>query len=102
MIDLVTPAETLVLDPAVVFAYRRHTQSASAASLLTGRRLRDERRYYASPPRRWRPGWDRAARAARLRWTSRLARAEACCPPRSARATRAAVRAVVGHAFGRD
>ena len=47
VIDMVAAGETLVLDPAVCFSYRRHTESASSASLLNGRRLPDERRYYA-------------------------------------------------------
>ena len=40
--------ETLVVDPTVCFSYRRHTQSASASSLLHGSRFSDERRYYAA------------------------------------------------------
>ncbi len=61
VVDLVTEGATLVLDPTVVFEYRRHTQSASATSLLTGRRLRDERRYYAIAARQMEAlGWDRA------------------------------------------
>ena len=47
VIDMVAAGETLVLDPAVCFSYRRHTESASSTSLLHGRRLPDERRYYA-------------------------------------------------------
>lgn len=73
VIDMAAAGEKLVLDPAVVFSYRRHTGSASATSLLHGRRLADERRYYDSAAEQMRAlGWKRAARTARLRWTSRL------------------------------
>ena len=59
--------------PEVCFSYRRHPSSASATSLLHGRRLPDERRYYAEAAEQMRArGWRRAARTARLRWTSRL------------------------------
>ena len=93
MIDMVAAGETLVLDPAVCFSYRRHTESASSTSLLHGRRLPDERRYYAEAAAQMQAhGWRRAARTARLRWTSRLhaltllpdAAARALGPPRAA------------------
>ena len=73
VIDMVAAGESLVLDPTVCFSYRRHTESASSASLLHGRRLPDERRYYADAASQMRArGWHRAALTARLRWTSRL------------------------------
>lgn len=73
VIDMVAAGETLVLDPAVCFSYRRHTESASSTSLLHGRRLPDERRYYAEAAAQMQAhGWRRAARTARLRWTSRV------------------------------
>ncbi len=73
VIDMVAAGETVVLDPAVCFSYRRHTESASSTSLLHGRRLPDERRYYAEAAAQMQAhGWRRAARTARLRWTSRV------------------------------
>jgi glycosyltransferase involved in cell wall biosynthesis len=73
VVDMVAAGETMVLDPTVCFSYRRHTGSASSTSLLHGRRLPDERRYYAEAADQMRAhGWRRAARTARLRWTSRL------------------------------
>ncbi len=99
VIDLVVDGATLVLDPAVVFEYRRHTQSASATSLLTGRRLRDERRYYGIAARQMDAlGWRRAGRAARLRWTSRL-HGLSLLPAALGTRKAAAVRTVVGHAI---
>ena len=62
VIDMVAAGETLVLDPAVCFSYRRHTASASSASLLKGSRLPDERRYYAEAAAQMRArGWRRAS-----------------------------------------
>lgn len=73
VVDMVAAGERLVLDPEVRFSYRRHTESASATSLIHGRRLPDERRYYAEAAAQMAArGWPRAARTARLRWTSRL------------------------------
>jgi glycosyltransferase involved in cell wall biosynthesis len=73
VVDMAVGGESLVLDSEVVFAYRRHTESASSASLLTGRRLPDERTYYAQAVDQMAArGWPKARRAARLRWTSRL------------------------------
>jgi glycosyltransferase involved in cell wall biosynthesis len=73
VIDMVASGESLLLEPTVCFSYRRHTESVSAASLFSGRRFADERAYYASAVTQMTTrGWPRAARAARLRWTSRL------------------------------
>lgn len=73
VIDMTAAGETLALDRTVGFAYRRHTASASASSLLHGSRFADERRYYRDAAAQMaRLGWNRAARTARLRWTSRL------------------------------
>jgi glycosyltransferase involved in cell wall biosynthesis len=73
IMDMVVAGETMVLDPVVCFSYRRHTSSLSSSSLLEGSRLPDEQRYYADIAAQLRAlGWHRAARTARLRWTSRL------------------------------
>ncbi|KRF36528.1 glycosyltransferase [Nocardioides sp. Soil805] len=73
VIDMTAAGETLALDRAVGFAYRRHTASASSSSLLHGSRFADERRYYRDAADQMSAlGWRRAARTARLRWTSRL------------------------------
>ena len=73
VVDMTAAGETLALDRHVGFAYRRHTASASSSSLLHGSRFADERRYYRDAARQMAElGWSRAARTARLRWTSRL------------------------------
>lgn len=58
-------------DPA--FEYRRHSASASSYTASDGTRFLEERDFYRSMTERLRAaGWKRAARAARVRATSRL------------------------------
>lgn len=101
LIDMTAAGESLVLDPAVCFSYRRHTRSASATSLLHGNRFSDERRYYASAAEQMaQRGWTRAARTARLRWTSRL-HAVTLLPTALKQRQRTAVRSLLAHATER-
>jgi len=101
LIDMTAAGESLVLDPTVCFSYRRHTQSASATSLLHGNRFSDERRYYAAAAEQMaQRGWTRAARTARLRWTSRL-HAVTLLPTAVRRRERSAVRTLLDHATER-
>lgn len=73
LVDMAAAGDTLLVVPDTVFSYRRHSGSASSASLLHGRRLGDERTYYDSAAEQMRAhGWTRAERVARTRWTSRL------------------------------
>lgn len=101
LIDMTAAGESLVLDPTVCFSYRRHTQSASASSLLQGNRFSDERRYYATA-REQMAGldWRRAARTARLRWTSRL-HAVTLLPTAVRQRRGSAVRSLLDHALER-
>ena len=101
LIDMTAAGETLVLDPAVSFSYRRHTQSASATSLLHGNRFSDERRYYALAAEQMSAqGWTHAARAARVRWTSRL-HAVTLLPTALRQRERTALWSLVDHTFER-
>jgi glycosyltransferase involved in cell wall biosynthesis len=101
VIDMVAAGETLVVDPEIYFSYRRHTQSASSSSLLHGRRLPDERRYYALAAEQMRArGWRRAARTARVRGTSRL-HALTLLPEAIRRRSWSSVPTLARHAFGR-
>ena len=92
LIDMTVAGETLVVDPTVCFSYRRHTQSASATSLLHGNRFSDERRYYASAAEQSRRTWldpRRADRADPLDLTAarRDAAAHRCASSRAHRRT---------------
>ncbi len=73
VMDVVTGGGSLLLEPTVCFRYRRHSASASSASLLDGRRFRGERDYFRLAAEQVRGrGWTRAERAARWHVTSRL------------------------------
>lgn len=99
VMDMVLDGERLVLEPTVCFRYRRHSNSASSASLLDGRRFSGERAYFAHVAERCRArGWHRAARAARLAATSRLHALTLL--PRAARTGGGASRTMLRHAFG--
>jgi glycosyltransferase involved in cell wall biosynthesis len=72
VLDLVFAGEQMLLDSTVCFTYRRHSSSASAASLFDGRRFADEIRCFNRAQAQAEAlGWSKAARASRWRWTSR-------------------------------
>lgn len=73
VVDILTAGGSMVLDDTDCFRYRRHSASASSATLLDGRRFAGERRYFALAAAQVRAlGWRRAERAARWHLTSRL------------------------------
>lgn len=101
VIDMVAGGESLVLDPDIQFAYRRHSASVSSTSLYGGTRFADERRYYQDAARQMRAlGWRRAEAAATIRWTSRL-HGLALLPGALRRGQWRAVRPLVTHAISR-
>ncbi|MFL6090649.1 MAG: glycosyltransferase [Aeromicrobium sp.] len=73
IMELVLDGASLSVRDDPVFAYRRHSASASSVSLLEGERLADERRFLREMAHRLRDhGWRRAARVCRWRVVSRL------------------------------
>ncbi|MDO4899389.1 glycosyltransferase [Actinomyces sp.] len=73
LVDLIIRGARLVLTDEVCFRYRRHAQSLSSVSLVSGSRLADERRFFHMEAERFdEMGWSRAERAARAHITSRL------------------------------
>lgn len=101
VIDMVLAGESLLVEPTRCFSYRRHTASASAATVYTGKRFNDDRTYFAIAAREARAhGWKRAERAARLRLTSR-AHALSLLPGAVARGKVGALRPLLTHAFHR-
>jgi glycosyltransferase involved in cell wall biosynthesis len=73
VLDLVVEDESLVVDPQVCFRYRRHRSSVSSARALDGSRFVEERRFFRDEAARMGAhGWQRAARAARRHYASRL------------------------------
>jgi len=73
LVDLALAGSSMLVLPDEVFAYRRHSQSASSTTVADGGRFRGERAYFAiAAERADRAGWPRAARAARMHLASRL------------------------------
>ncbi len=98
LVDLALAGSSMLVLPETVFAYRRHSQSASSTTVADGGRFQREREYFAiAAERAERAGWPRAARAARMHVASRLYAATqlpAAVRTRSWRSLRALVRHV--------
>ncbi len=101
IIDMVLGGAELLIEPEVCFEYRRHTSSASAAKLVDGTRFTGERDYFALAERlSTAKGWRKAARAARLRLTSR-AHALLFIPGAARRISTGPLGILFRHAFGK-
>ena len=73
VMDMVLAGEQLLIEPTVCFLYRRHSKSASTASLVDGRRFAEEKRYFAHAKALvHKVGWSRAERAVNWHITSRF------------------------------
>ncbi|MCC3273760.1 glycosyltransferase [Arthrobacter zhangbolii] len=73
LLDIAAGGGSMVLFDDTVFQYRRHSRSDSSVRAGDGRRFEEERRFFCAEAERFRTlGWQRAARAAHLHWTSRL------------------------------
>lgn len=102
VIDIVAAGGSLLIEPEVCFSYRRHSASASSATLLDGRRFAGEREYFATAAEQMdRAGWPRAARAARNHLTSR-AHALTLVPGAALGRRWDSVRMLLGHAASRS
>ncbi|MEJ1178240.1 MULTISPECIES: glycosyltransferase [unclassified Pseudarthrobacter] len=100
IMDMVYNGDQLLIDPAVCFRYRRHSNSASSTKLIDGSRFAGERDYFAvSAAQAEELGWTRAARSARLRLTSR-AHAMALLPKAIISRNATAAKALIRHSFG--
>ncbi len=101
VLELVVGGSRLAVDRAVCFSYRRHAHSASSLGLHTGDRFSEDRAFFAEAALRMQDlGWDRAARAARRRWISRL-HALSLAPAAMRGRSRGQVGAIARHAFTR-
>lgn len=73
LLDIAFAGGSLVVIDDEVFAYRRHTESASQKAILDGSRFTDDRRFFLETARRADTrGWRSTARAARARLFARL------------------------------
>lgn len=100
VMDMVLQGASLVHVPTLAFSYRRHSQSASAATLTDGTRFAGDREYARIAEGLCRDkGWNKAAVAARIRWTSRL-HAVTLMPAAASSRDVNAIKATARHAFG--
>lgn len=100
IMDLLLDGEELLLVPETVFAYRRHSSSASSLELINGSRFEGERRFFAlAGSLATAKGWNRTRTAARMHLTSRL-HALVLLPATLARRDMPTVRRILRHSFG--
>lgn len=100
VLDMVLQGASLVHEPTLAFSYRRHSASASAATLTDGSRFAGDREYAGIAEKLCRDkGWNKAAVAARVRWTSRL-HAVTLLPTALLSRRSTAIKATLRHAFG--
>lgn len=73
LMDVALAGGTLVFDPRPTFHYRRHSAQDSTVRAIDGRRFTEEREFLQGEAKLLaQHGWDRAARVARWRVSSRL------------------------------
>lgn len=100
LLDLLLVDGVVRLDDEVVFEYRRHGAALSSRSARTGVRFAEERHLLSAIAEELADrGWSSAARAARLRWTSR-AHAVSLAPGAVADRDWPAVRELMRHGMG--
>lgn len=100
ILDLLLDGEDLLLVPQTVFAYRRHSSSASSLELMDGSRFEGERRFFRHAVQLAGPrGWKRTVRGARMHLTSRL-HALVLLPATLRRGDLRTAVLVLRHAFG--
>lgn len=99
LIDLVVRGGQLLVDDTLCFRYRRHSGSESSTAAVDGSRFVEAERFFARTAERMREvGWERAARVADRRLSSRLF-ALTLLP--AALRHRNGLGALARHAFGR-
>ncbi|MHA6619263.1 glycosyltransferase family 2 protein [Pseudonocardia sp. DLS-67] len=100
VLDLVLDGESLLVEPATCFRYRRHDASVSSAHAADGRRFAEERTFFLETADRMAArGWPRAAGAARRHLSSRL-NALTRLPGAARHGGLGGVRTLARHAFG--
>lgn len=100
LVDVAVAGRAMVVDPEIVFHYRRHGASDSSRRAVAGDRFVEEREYFATIGNELAArGWNRASRAARARLLSRGNALSNLVPAARARDLRGAA-ALVRHALG--
>lgn len=100
VVDLLLDGASMVVTDTVAFQYRRHAVSESSAKALSGDRFDEARRFFLETSDRLTAhGWNRAAKASRRYWSSRL-HAVTLLPATARRGPKGSTRAMLRHAFG--
>ncbi|MBC7594080.1 MAG: glycosyltransferase [Kineosporiaceae bacterium] len=100
MLEIIAGGGTMLVDDEVVFEYRRHAGSVSAAGGPDGSKFREERALFRQTASQLREiGWAKAARAADRHISSRL-HALADLPIALGRSDLLAIRTLVSHVLG--
>lgn len=72
LVEIAAEGGALYFDPRLQFLYRRHSASASSKNTINGARFDEERELFDEFARQMKAkGWDRAARAASIHFSSR-------------------------------
>ncbi|WP_426511238.1 glycosyltransferase family 2 protein [Dactylosporangium sp. McL0621] len=101
ILELVTRGGALVADSDVVFQYRRHNESVSSSSAVTGGRFSEARAFFlAAAEAMDAHGWRRAAKAARWHLSSRI-HALTMLPAAAKQRSAGSVRVLTKYAFGK-
>ncbi|GAA3456772.1 glycosyltransferase family 2 protein [Dactylosporangium matsuzakiense] len=101
ILALVARGGSLVADDVTVFQYRRHNESLSASTAVTGNRFSEARSFFlAAAEQMDAHGWPRAAKAARWHLSSRI-HALTMLPAAAKQRSTESVRVLTKYAFGR-
>jgi glycosyltransferase involved in cell wall biosynthesis len=101
ILGLVARGGALVADSEVVFQYRRHNESLSASSAVTGGRFSEARSFFlAAAAEMDAHGWPRAGKAARWHLSSRI-HALTMLPAAAKQRSGGSVRVLTKYAFGK-
>ncbi|WP_433614932.1 glycosyltransferase family 2 protein [Dactylosporangium sp. CA-139114] len=101
ILALVSRGGSLVADSEVVFQYRRHNESLSASSAVTGGRFSEARAFFLSAAKDMDAhGWPRAGKAARWHLSSRI-HALTMLPAAAKQRSAGSVRVLTRYAFGK-
>ncbi|WP_238016569.1 glycosyltransferase family 2 protein [Dactylosporangium sp. AC04546] len=100
ILNLVVRGGSLVADDTLCFQYRRHNDSLSASSAVTGNRFSEARNFFLGAAARMEAhGWPRAAKAARWHLSSRI-HALTMLPAAAKQRSGSSVRVLTRYAFG--
>jgi glycosyltransferase involved in cell wall biosynthesis len=101
LLDIAAGGGSLVVDETLSFQYRRHSESVSSWRATDGSRFLEEKELFAEEAERFAAlGWSRAARSARVHFSSRV-NALTQLPGAAKQRSAQGIGGLLRHAFGR-